>query len=85
MAIDTAEKRASALSYGRPGFVLPIPSGTVGQGARQHALGLYSGILAAAPVLPAVPPDSIAAAGFTSRDTAAAGFTAQSIPAESFT
>ena len=49
MAIDTAAKRASALSFFQLGCLLPIPDGTIGQGDRQHLAGFYSGILAAAP------------------------------------
>lgn len=51
MAIDTVSKRGSAISIGSPWRSrLPIPDGTIGQGDRQHAAFLYSGILAAAPV-----------------------------------
>jgi len=46
MAIDTAAKRASALSFFQLGCLLPIPDGTIGQGDRQHLAGFYSGILA---------------------------------------
>lgn len=47
MAIDTAFKRASAINLGCPWrAVLPVPSGTVDQAARQAAALLYSGILA---------------------------------------
>ncbi len=45
--MDTAAKRASAICPGLPfGRVLPIPSGTVDQGARQHVALCYAGILA---------------------------------------
>lgn len=47
MAIDTAAKRHSALSWGQPWRTPPRPSGTIGQGPRQAAAFCYSGILAA--------------------------------------
>ena len=46
MAVDTAAKRASALNAFQSGVVYPIPSGTVGEGPRQHMGGFYSGISA---------------------------------------
>jgi hypothetical protein len=50
MAIDTATKRASMLTFSS-NHLLPIPSGAFDQGDRQTLLGLYSGILAGAAVL----------------------------------
>lgn len=56
MAVDTAEKRMSALNFGLPLFwTLPEADGTVGQDDRQHLLGLYAGILAGAVVAPTQP------------------------------
>jgi len=49
MAIDTAAKRASAI-----GLLPPLPDGTIDQGDRQQASGLYRGITA------------VAASGYTS-------------------
>lgn len=47
MAIDTAEKRMSALNFGLPWFrVLPEVDGGIEADDRQHLLGLYSGIAA---------------------------------------
>lgn len=54
--IDTPAKRASLIGYGLPfRLALPIPDGTIGQGDRQHLVGLYSGILAAAPIIVTAP------------------------------
>jgi hypothetical protein len=51
MAIDTAAKRASAVRFLSPwATVLPVPSGSIGQGARQATAFMYSGILAGTPV-----------------------------------
>ncbi len=53
MAVDTATKRASALTFGFPfAIILPVPDGAVGQADRQHLLADYGGILAAGGVLP---------------------------------
>lgn len=50
MAIDTTEKKLSLLNFGLPFWrTLPEGDGSIGQGDRQHLLGLYAGILAAAP------------------------------------
>ena len=46
MAIDSASKRASALSAGVIALALVIPSGTIDQQARQTIVNVYSGILA---------------------------------------
>ena len=48
MAIDTATKRASALTYAMAPILLPIPNSTITQDDRQTLLGIYGGILAAA-------------------------------------
>ena len=50
MAIDSAVKRASALSFNMFGKII-IPDGTIDQGDRQTILGVYSGILAGAFVI----------------------------------
>lgn len=42
MAIDTAEKRLSALNFGR-GILLPAPDGTIDAGDKATLLNLYSG------------------------------------------
>jgi len=47
MAIDTAAKRASALTFSVPTLVLPPPDGTIGQADRQSVVVVYGGILAA--------------------------------------
>lgn len=52
MAIDTQEKRLSLLSFGRPGFTLPVADGSLDTGDRQHFLGLYSGIDAGSGITP---------------------------------
>ena len=52
MAIDTAAKRFSALTFGAFWLCGAIPSGVVDQAARQDVNGLYSGILVSAPVTP---------------------------------
>ena len=51
MAIDSASKRASALSAGVVALSLVIPSGVVDQQARQTEVNLYSGILANEPIV----------------------------------
>lgn len=51
MAIDSASKRASALSFGIIALALVVPSGTVDQSERQTSANLYSGILADAPII----------------------------------
>lgn len=48
MALDTAAKRHSALSWGQPWRTPPRPSGTVDQAERQAAAFCYGGILASA-------------------------------------
>jgi hypothetical protein len=66
MAIDTRNKRSSAVSVGSPWrAMLPEPDGAVGQADRQHVALMYSGISAAE----AVPGDggSLAAATFIRR------------------
>jgi hypothetical protein len=50
MAIDSATKRASALSVGIIALSLVVPSGTVDQQAKQTVTNVYSGILATPPV-----------------------------------
>lgn len=45
MAIDTASKRFSMMSFGNILKLIP-PDGTLDQGDRQTFAGLYSGILA---------------------------------------
>ena len=50
MAIDTKDKRASAIDAALPWRTeLPDPSGTIGAGARQIIARLYSGILPTPP------------------------------------
>jgi len=50
MAVDTANKRFSMMTLGRPGQPpLFVPDGSIGQGDRQALLGLYSGIAAEEP------------------------------------
>jgi len=51
MAVDTATKRASALSFGIIALALVVPSGSVAQEARQTSANTYSGILAGAPII----------------------------------
>ena len=46
MAIDSALKRASALSDGFDPITLVIPSGTIAEAVRQTIGNMYSGILA---------------------------------------
>jgi len=54
MAIDTRNKRASAIDIESPWRdSLPLADGAIGQADRQHAAFLYSGILADAPVVAA--------------------------------
>ena len=50
MAIDSALKRASVLSFGVTSLALVIPGGTVDQQAKQTVTNVYSGILAIPPV-----------------------------------
>lgn len=46
MALDTAKKRHSALTFRR--HYPPLPDGTIDQADRQTLIGLYGGILAQA-------------------------------------
>jgi hypothetical protein len=47
MALDTANKRGSALSTARGWLpILPVPDGAIGQADRQQAAWCYAGILA---------------------------------------
>ena len=47
MAIDTRDKRASALGFGFSGIAPPLPDGNISsQADRQHMAGVYRGILA---------------------------------------
>jgi hypothetical protein len=44
--IDTAEKRRSALDFGKGcGTGMPIPLGSIPETSRAHVLALYTGIL----------------------------------------
>jgi hypothetical protein len=53
MAIDTRERRASAIGMGRPWRVqLPRPDGTVATADRQQVGYRYVGILSGAAVIP---------------------------------
>lgn len=46
MAIDTATRRAAAISFGRVNLLpLPVPDGTVDAGDRAHLLRLYSALV----------------------------------------
>lgn len=51
MAVDTAAKRLSMLSFGYTGCLV-IPDGSIDQGERQTLLGLYSGILFGSATIP---------------------------------
>lgn len=51
MAVDTAAKRQSALTFGLPFMRGLIPDGTLDQGDRQNAAFGYSAILAGEPVI----------------------------------
>ena len=46
MAIDTAQKRASALGVGSPYVINIIPDGALDQGDRQTICSAYKGVLA---------------------------------------
>jgi len=45
MPIDNLSDRVSALNVSLGGVQLPVPDGTISSGDRQHAAGLYAGIL----------------------------------------
>lgn len=50
MAVDSLRKRKSCIGFGLPfRLTLPVPDGALDQGDRQHAVGLYYGILAVTP------------------------------------
>lgn len=50
MALDTQDKRLSAIHLGSPWRgMLPLPDATLSQADRQHVMCLYRGILADAP------------------------------------
>lgn len=61
MAIDTQQKRASALLIGLPfRGLLPLPDvAAETQADRQQLLNLYAGILASAPVVPPAPSPTV--------------------------
>ena len=44
MAVDTAAKRFSMMTFGDGDHTLPRPDGTIAEGDRLHLLNLYSGI-----------------------------------------
>ena len=48
MSINTAERRRSAIDFGKGerGTGMPIPSGAIGEAPRSHILNLYPGIVA---------------------------------------
>lgn len=54
MAVDTASKRYSAMQWGSRTLVLPEPDNEISRGDRLHLMGLYGGIEAADPTIPAV-------------------------------
>lgn len=63
MAIDTRDKRASAISSALPWRGLwPLPDGALDQGDRQHVASMYRGIAAGAPAASGGDDGSIAAA-----------------------
>lgn len=54
MAIDTRDKRSSAINIGSPWRgMLPLPDGAINQGDRQHVAFLYRGIAASGGSTPA--------------------------------
>lgn len=56
MAVDTANKRSSAINVSSPWRSrLPFPDGTIDQGDRQHVAYMYSGIAAGVLVQNIVP------------------------------
>jgi hypothetical protein len=56
LAIDTAEKRASCIGIGMPfRITLPVSSGSIDVGPRQHLSGLYAGVGAAVEVVYVAP------------------------------
>lgn len=57
MAIDSAQKRASAASTGL--LTLLIPDATIEPADRQQIAHVYRGILAEAPPVPVIPPSGI--------------------------
>lgn len=59
MAVDTRNKRASAIACRRLPWMrrfLPLADGTIDQGDRQHVAFVYRGILAGEPVAVPDPP-----------------------------
>ena len=68
MAVDTRNKRASAISIGLPWRgLLPEPDGTIDQADRQQVALVYVGILAGEPVVIVPEPPAVihtGAAGF---------------------
>lgn len=57
MAVDTKNKRSSAIFPGSPWRgMLPAPDGTIDQGDRQATAFVYSGIEAGAPVVESAEP-----------------------------
>ena len=60
MALDTQQKRMSAMTPGCPWRGPSVlPTGTIGQAQRQATAYLYSGILAALPQLEPIYPRSV--------------------------
>lgn len=70
MAIDNAQKRASALGVGLAAITLVVPSGAITDGDKQTICSVYSGILADAPII--ITPDCFT--GFISSVTDRLGF-----------
>lgn len=56
MAIDTANKRRSAISSRPLNIHLPIPDGTIDISDRRHSLGFYSGLAGVAAIIIDIPP-----------------------------
>lgn len=76
MAIDTRDKRASALAR-RLGFLVigPTPDGAFSAADRAHLAGLYRGIAITAEVIPDFVPPPIGAVTHPGRPTGAVTYT----------
>lgn len=81
MALDTAQKRSSAIAISSPWRCrLPIPDGTIGQADRQQSAYAYSGILAGEAVSPSY--ETVYTTGYTWIDVQSSGYTWQEVRIE---
>ncbi len=86
MAVDTTNKRYSAMHIGLPWRTsLPIPDGTIDQGDRQQVAWLYRGVLASSGAVIVTGPFCIEAMdAYTAGAVIAEGYSAGAVKAASY-